>query len=335
MAAVAETIAFAGGQMRLLSTVNDSVLSILSYLHLHLPPRLWVFLQPPICCGVWRSKLVPVCYRPPSATPNEAVMDQDGWPIKHWRKHVSSADSQPFDDVSCLLECLLRDLWPMPPPNSLSGVFVLCLLVLKTIWYSEKRCARKQSSSLKDTLLSKCPVSRQWYFQGLFVIKRSTSRIQSVLCSDWKSQSWLSKWQIRVEKPAEESPPPFDGVAKQNCRSTWRHRSPVAMPMLPYKRGRRRRSLSSVAHGPVRRHRKNRRKPAQADSHLKEVCYYDPSPLIGRENCELGRTRLSPCGAITCYNKGGRLNWGSGCTHSGGGGGGDEKAASLLNTVFN
>lgn len=72
--------------------------------------------QPPICCGVWRSKLVPVCYRPPSATPNEAVMDQDGWPIKHWRKHVSSADSQPFDGVSCLLECLLRDLWPMPTP---------------------------------------------------------------------------------------------------------------------------------------------------------------------------------------------------------------------------
>lgn len=43
-------------------------------------------------------------------------MDQDGWPIKHWRKHVSSADSQSFDDVSCLLECLLRDLWPMPTP---------------------------------------------------------------------------------------------------------------------------------------------------------------------------------------------------------------------------
>lgn len=81
-------------------------------------------------------------------------------------------------------------------------------------------------------------VPRQWYFQGLFVIKRSASRIQSVLCSDWKSQSWFSKWQIRVRKsPLRNPPPPFDGVAKQNCSSTWRHRSPVAMPMLPYKRG--------------------------------------------------------------------------------------------------
>lgn len=61
----------------------------------------------------------------------------------------------------------------------------------------------------------------------------------------------------------------------------------------------------------------NKRKLARADSNLKEVCYYHPGPLIGPKNCELGRTRLSPCGAITCHNKAGWLNWESGCTRAG------------------
>lgn len=136
--------------------------------------------QPPICCGVWRSKPVPVCYRPPSATPNEAVMDQDGWPIKHWRKHVSSADSQPFDDVSCLLECLLRDLRPMPPLALWSVCVMSSCLEDHMVFREEVRSQAKQLTKRHTSV--KLP--RQWYFQGLFVIKRSASRIQSVLCSD-------------------------------------------------------------------------------------------------------------------------------------------------------
>lgn len=41
--------------------------------------------EPPICCSVWRFKLVPACYGPPKATPNKAAIDQDGRPIKHCR----------------------------------------------------------------------------------------------------------------------------------------------------------------------------------------------------------------------------------------------------------
>lgn len=87
-------------------------------------------------------------------------------------------------------------------------------------------------------------------FPGTLVIKRSLSRIPSVLCSDWKSQFWLSKRQIRVEKPTEKLPL-FDTVSKQNCRSTWRQRTPVAMPMLLYKRRKKKRSLSSMARKPA------------------------------------------------------------------------------------
>lgn len=80
MAAVAETVAFAGGRMPLLSTLNDSAVSI-TYIYIYLHDY-ECFSAAYICCGVRCSEPIPVCNRPPSATPNEAVMDQDGWPIK-------------------------------------------------------------------------------------------------------------------------------------------------------------------------------------------------------------------------------------------------------------
>lgn len=145
--------------MRLWSTVIYSVLSILSCVHL--PP--WFHNhEPPICCGVWRAKLVLVCYRPLKATLNEAVMDQDGWPIKHCRSMWARADSRLFDDVSCLLECLWRDLWQTPPIRLLSRVFVLCLLVMTTKWYSKMRCTCMHSSSSK-AIFQQCQEEGKWH----------------------------------------------------------------------------------------------------------------------------------------------------------------------------
>lgn len=84
-----------------------------------------------ICCSVWHFKLVPVCYRPSKATPNEAVMDQDGWPIKHCRSMwavrladslmMSAASWSVYEEIydrrppARSLECLYYVFWSWRP----------------------------------------------------------------------------------------------------------------------------------------------------------------------------------------------------------------------------
>lgn len=69
------------------------------------------------------------------------------------------------------------------------------------------------------------------------MIKHKTSRIQSVWCFNLKERVSVDvKMTDQGRKPAEASRPPFDGVVKQNGGSTWRHRTPVAMPMFPNNR---------------------------------------------------------------------------------------------------
>lgn len=133
-----------------------------------------------------------------------------------------------------------------------SRVFVLCLLVLKTIWYSKKRCTCTQSSYLKfiffnsvswmenDTLLSR--VFCYCYFLGLCVIKRSLSRIPSVLCSDGKKQFWLSK-------SGSENPSRNRCSAIQSQSTTAGLRGAIARPLpCQYCCWRRKKSLSGMAH---------------------------------------------------------------------------------------
>lgn len=65
------------------------------------------------------------------------------------------------------------------------------------------------------------------------MIKHNASRIQSVSCFNLKERVSVDvKMTVQGRKPTEASRPAFDGVAKQNGGSTWRHRTPVAMPMF-------------------------------------------------------------------------------------------------------
>lgn len=89
--------------------------------------------------------------------------------VKQWGKRVSGADSQPFDDVSCLLECLLRDLRPMPtPPHptplALWGICIMSsgledhMVFREEVRSQAKQLVKRDSKRESDTLLSKCPV---------------------------------------------------------------------------------------------------------------------------------------------------------------------------------
>lgn len=153
--------------MRLWSTVIYSVLSILSCVHL--PP--WFHNhEPPICCGVWRAKLVLVCYRPLKATLNEAVMDQDGWPIKHCRSMwavriadslmMSAASWSVYEEIygrrppsACSLECLYYVFWSWRP-NGIPRWGALACIAAPQKPFSNS--VRKREN---DTLLSECFVS--------------------------------------------------------------------------------------------------------------------------------------------------------------------------------
>lgn len=117
-------------------------------------------------------------------TLNESVMDQDGWPIKHWKKNASGAYGQGFDDdVSRPPGVFIsRFMTDAPFPHSLLQERLHYVSGhgdhMARFFISKKRCVRKQqlirrtfsygATGAGGKRHASVRMPCQWYFWGFF-----------------------------------------------------------------------------------------------------------------------------------------------------------------------